>query len=148
MALEASFYRARRTLLVGVALLALLFLAGAGWFLTRRITPGVFVIRVVPVGVAAGGFGLSLFGPGGGKLGEWKFQEVPGPAVLQGLEKKIPWTAVSTNASQRQPCLTLEVAPFVPETAVAPVEQLVVSQCCPGVKDAARCFVRRVTLGR
>lgn len=148
MALEAAFSRVRRTLLVGVVLLALLFLAGAGWFLTRRISPGVFVIRVVPAGATPAGFGLSLLGPGGGKLGEWKFQDMPSPAVLAGLKQKVPWTAVATNASQRHPCLTLEVAPFVPEAAIAPLEALVVSQCCPGVKDAARCFVRRVTLGR
>jgi hypothetical protein len=145
---EASSRPVRRTLLVVLGVLVLLCLGVSGWFLTRTITPGAFVIRVVPAGAAPGGFLLSLFGPGGGKLGDWRFQDVPGPAVLQGLEKKVPWTAVATNASQRQPCLTLEVAPFVPEATVAPVERLVVSQCCPGVTDVARCSIRRVTLGR
>jgi hypothetical protein len=148
MAAEASSHPVRRTLLVVLGVLVLLCLGASTWFLTRRITPGVFVIRVVPVGVAPGGFLLSLLGPGGGKLGDWRFQDVPGPGVLAGLEKKIPWTAVATNASQRQPCLTLELAPSVPEAAVAPVERLVVSQCCPGVRDVARCSIRRVTLGR
>ena len=138
----------RRALLVGLALLVLLFIALSGWFLSRRITPGVFVIRIVPAGTAPGGFLLSLLGPGGGKLGDWRFQDVPSYSVLAGLEKKVPWTAVATNASQRQPCLTLEVAPFVPESAVAPVERLVVAQCCPRPADAARCSIRRVTLGR
>jgi hypothetical protein len=148
MAPEGSARPVLRTLLVGLAVLLLLCLGAGGWFLTRRITPGSFVIRVVPQGTAPGGFLVSLLGPGGGKLGDWRFQDVPGPGVLQGLEKKVPWTAVATNASQRHPCLTLEVAPFVPEAALAPLERLVVSQCCPGVKDVARCSIRRVTLGR
>jgi hypothetical protein len=148
MAPEAPSHPVRRTLLVGLAVLALLFLAGVGWFLTRRITPGVFVIRVVPAGGGPGAYGLSLLGPGGGKLGDWRFQDVPSPAVLQAMGKKVPWTAVATNASQRQPCLTLESAPFVPETALAPVERFALSQCCPGVTDVARCSIRRVVLGR
>jgi hypothetical protein len=123
-------------------------LAFAGWFLTRSITPGDFVIRIVPQGVAPGGLQLSLLGPGGGKLADWRFDGVPGPSVLLGLEKKVPWTAVATNARQRRSCLTLEVAPYVPEAAVAAVERLVLSQCCPGVTDVARCPIRRVTLGR
>jgi hypothetical protein len=148
MTAEAASHPVRRTLLVGLAILLLLLLAAVGWFLTRRITPGVFVIRVVPTGSAPGAFGLSLLGPGGGKLGDWRFQDVPSPAVLQALGRKVPWTAVATNASQRHPCLTLESAPFVPETALAPVERFVLSQCCPGVTDVARCSIRRVVLSR
>jgi hypothetical protein len=145
---EGSSHPLWRTLLALLAAVVVLCLCAGGWFLTRRITPGTFVIRIVPVGAAPGGFSLSLLGPGGGKLGDWRFQDVPSPGLLAGLEKKVPWTAVATNASQRHPCLTLEVAPFVPEAAVAPVERLVVSQCCPGVTDVARCSIRRVTLGR
>lgn len=148
MAPETTSHPVRRTLFVALAVLVVLFFSAVGWFLTRKITPGVFVIRIVPVGAAPGGFGLSLLGPGGGKLGDWRFQEVPSASLLSGLQKKVPWTAVATNASQRQPCLTLEVAPFVPEAAIAPVERLVVSQCCPGVRDVARCSIRRVTLQR
>ena len=138
----------RRAVLVALAALLLLFVAVGGWFLSRRITPGTFVIRVVPSGASPGGMSLTLLGPGGGKLADWKFQDVPGPSVLAGLEKKIPWTAVATNGRQGQPCVTLESAPFVPPAALAPVEQLVLSQCCPGVRDMARCPIRRVTLGR
>jgi hypothetical protein len=145
---EGSSQPVRRTLLVVLVVFVVGGLAFGGWFLTREITPGDFVIRIVPAGVAPGGLLLSLLGPGGGKLGDWRFEGVPGPAVLAGLQKKVPWTAVATNARQRLPCLTLEVAPYVPEAALAPVERLVLSQCCPGVVDVTRCPIRRVTLGR
>jgi hypothetical protein len=138
----------RRILIAGVGSILLLLAIFGGWFLTRRISPGGFVVRIAPSGIAPGGLVLSLLGPGGGKLSDWRFLDVPGPSVLQGLEKKIPWAAVATNASHGQPCLTLETAPFVPETAVAPVLKLAVAQCCPGLTDVSRCPVKRVVLGR
>jgi hypothetical protein len=138
----------RRTLRILLAVVVVAVLASTAWFLTRRITPGNFVIRMVPAGVGPGGLALSLLGPGGGKLAEWRFDGVPGPSVLDGLQRKVPWTAVATNARQHQPCLTLEVAPYVQEAAVAAVERLVLAQCCPGVRDIAQCPIRRVTLGR
>jgi hypothetical protein len=148
MASDGSSHTFRRVLLLGLGGVLLFLLAFGGWFVTRRITPGGFVVRVGPAGVAPGGLVLSLLGPGGGKLGDWRFVDVPGPSVLAGLEKKVPWMAIATNAGPRRPCLTLEVAPFVPEAAVAPVERLALSQCCPGVTDVARCPIRRVVLGR
>lgn len=145
---ESVHHPVRRAVLLGLAALLLFLLGLGGWFLSRRITPGTFVIRVVPVGASAGGMSVTLLGPGGGKLADWKFQDVPGPNVLAGLEKKIPWTAVATNGRQGHPCVTLESAPFVPPAALAPIEQLILSQCCPGVMEMARCPIRRVTLGR
>jgi hypothetical protein len=138
----------RLALLLGLGAVVLMLLGFGGWFLTRSITPGGFVVRVAPSGVAPGGLVVSLLGPGGGKLGDWRFLDVPGPTVLAGLEKKIPWTAVATNASARRPCLTLETAPFVSEAALAPIERLALAQCCPGVTEVARCPIRRVVLGR
>jgi hypothetical protein len=140
-----SFGRVLRLVLGAVLLLLVAF---GGWFVTRKITPGGFVVRIGPAGVAPGGLVLSVLGPGGGKLGEWRFVDVPGPPLLAGLEKKIPWPAIASNAGPGRPCLTLEVAPFVTEAAVAPVERLALSQCCPGVTDVARCPIRRVVLGR
>lgn len=145
---EAAPHPLLRRLRLLAVLLVLGLLAVAGWFVTRRIAPGDFVVRLVPAGMTPGGLRLTLLGPGGGPLGEWRFDGVPGPAVLQGLEKKVPWTAVATNARQRQPCLTLEVAPHVSPAAVAAVEGLVQAQCCPGLTDAAQCPLRRVTLGQ
>ena len=134
----------RRVLLVGVAVVLVPLLGLLGWFLTRPISPGVFVVRVVPARGTAGGLLLSLFGPGGEKLGEWPFQEAPGPAALKSLEKKVPWEAVATKASTARPCLVLQVGRTVPETAVAPVLALARSQCCPGQTDFSACPVRRV----
>jgi hypothetical protein len=145
---ENAPHPVRRVLLVGVALFLLFLLGLGGWVLTRRITPGPFVLRVVPSGAAPDGLSLSLLGPGGAKLAEWRFQGVPGPSVLADVDRKVPWTAVATNASQSRPCITFESAPFVPPAALAPVERLVLSRCCPGVTDAARCPIRRLTLGR
>jgi hypothetical protein len=147
MACDGFFQSLRRVLLVGLAAVLVLVLGATIWFLTRRITPGDFSVRVAPAG-PAGSFSLSLLGPGGGKLGDWRFVEVPTPSVLAGLDKKVPWTAVSTNAGPRRPCLTLQLAPGVPEAAVAPVERLALLRCCPGKADVASCPVRRVLLER
>ncbi len=147
MASEGFFQSVRRGLLIGLGLLLVLVLGAAGWFLTRRITPGDFAIRLVPSGPPRT-FSLSLLGPGGGKLGDWHFLDVPGPAVLAALEKKVPWAAVATNAEPRRPCLTLELSPSVPEATVAPVERLALAKCCPGKTDPASCPIRRVVLGR
>src|SRR5271157_4853225 len=95
---EEAFSRLRRVLWAGVALLLALVL-GAGYVLTRRVTPGEFVVRLAPSGPASRSFQLSLRGPGGGALGVWGFQGVPGPSVLSGLQEKVPWRAVATHAS-------------------------------------------------
>ncbi len=77
-------------------------------------------------------------------LGLWAFQDVPTAAILAGVKEKVPWKAVSTKASASQPCITLEATPGVPESAVVPLERLVLAHCCPGVTDIARCPIRRV----
>ena len=143
-----GFSTARRALLGGLAVVLVLFLALAGYFLTRRVAPGQFVIRVVPTAPASRSFELTLRGPGGGVLGRWYFQDVPGAAVLSGLQAKIPWKAVSTKASPRQPCVTLEAAASVPEPVLAPIEHLLLSECCPGVTALEACPIRRVVLAR
>ncbi len=142
---EASL---RRLLLASVAGLLLLFVLLAGWFFTRRVTPGEFVVRVAPTAAGARSFQLSVRGPGGGMLGLWGFQDVPSPAILAGLQQKVPWKAVSTHASADQPCVTLETTFAVPEATLAPVEGLLFAQCCPGLTDVARCPVRRVVRNR
>ncbi len=145
---EGFASRLKRVLLAGLVVLLVLLLGGAAYFLTRRVTPGEFVVRLTPAGQASRSFQLALRGPGGGVLGLWGFQGVPGPSVLAGLQEKVPWKAVSTNAGPSQPCVTLEVAPAVPEPVVAPVERLLVAQCCPGLAAPENCPVRRVLLGR
>jgi hypothetical protein len=147
MASEGRLLALRRALLLVLGGGLVLLLAAAGWLLSRPVTPGEFVIRVVPAG-QQGVFALSLLGPGGGKLADWHYVNVPGPSVLDGLRKKVPWTAIAKDASARRPCLTLATSPAVPEAAVAEVERLVLAGCCPGQADVARCPVRRVALAR
>ena len=138
----------RRVFLTSGAALLVLLLGFGGWFFTRPVTPGEFVIRVVPAGSTPGAFVLNLRGPGGEGLGEWRFQDVPSPAVLAGLQKKVPWKAVSTQANPQRPCLTLQAPASVSGEVLAPLERFLLSQCCPGVTDAARCPIRRVFLER
>jgi hypothetical protein len=145
---EGGLVSFRRGVLIACASLLVLLVACGLWFLGRPVTPGEFVIRVVPSGATPRGLLLSLRGPGGQPLGDWRFEDVPTPAVLAGLEKKVPWKAVATQASPRRPCVTVQVAPSVPQSALAPVERLVFGQCCPGLSDVARCPVRRVVLER
>ncbi len=148
MMLEGSASRVGRVLLAGLAVLLVLLLGAAAYVLTRRVTPGEFVVRLTPTSPALRSFQLTLRGPGGGVLGMWGFQGVPGPSVLAGLQEKVPWKAVSTNAGPTQPCVTLEVAPSVPEPVLAPVERLLLAQCCPGRAAPEDCPIRRVLLGR
>ncbi len=135
---------ARRVLYSAAAALFILVIALGGWFLTRRVTPGEFILRVAPTRQGSRNFQLSLRGPGGGVLGLWGFQDVPTSAVLAGVQQKVPWKAVSTKASAAQPCVTLEVAPGVPESALAPLQRLLLAQCCPGVSELAGCPIRLV----
>jgi len=138
----------RRALLAGGACVLVLLVAAAGYLLTRRVTPGQFVVRLSLTSPTSRSFQLALRGPGGAVLGLWGFQGVPGPSVLGGLQQKVPWKAVSTQSSASQPCVTLEVSPGVPEPVLAPVERLLVAQCCPGLTVPEDCPIRRVSLGR
>jgi hypothetical protein len=133
---------------MGGAGLLLAFLVLAGWFVTRRISPGTFLIRLVPSRASKGGLELSVYGPGGEKLGDWPFVGTPPPSVLAGVEKKVPWEAVSKNTSVASPCVVLQVGRTVPEEAVTPVEAMARRGCCPGQKDASACPVRRVMVQR
>jgi len=145
---EGAGSAVRRVLWAALATLLVLLLAVAGYFVSRPVSPGEFLVRLSRTGPASPSFQLALRGPGGGVLGLWGFQGVPGPSVLGGLREKVPWKAVSTHSSASQPCVTLEVGPGVPEPVLAPVEHLLVAQCCPGPTSPDDCPIRRVRLDR
>ena len=148
MTLEASLTRLRRLVLWGLGILLLLFLAAGAWFLTRRVVPGEFVIRLAPASAGSRFYQLSLRGPGGAVVGRWVFEGVPGPKILAGLQKKVPWAAISTNTSPARPCVTVEVPAPLPEEVLAPVVQLALSECCPSTAVGVRCTAVRVIRSR
>ncbi len=142
---EGSLWaRARVRLALAAALFVLVLVLAVGWFVSRRVTPGDFVVRLAPTAPGARTYQLSLRGPGGVVLGVWGFQDAPGPSILAGLQQKVPWKAVSTQAGPSQPCVTLEAPLSVPAAALAPIETLALEQCCPGATNRAGCPVRRV----
>jgi hypothetical protein len=136
----------RRLLATALGGVLALGLSAAVWFFSRPVEEGVFVVRLAPDGAGPSPLRLELSGPSRELLGSWQFQDVPGPEVLAALRQKVPWTAMAAQASQRRPCLTLELHPSVSAAARDALLQFALSQCCPGWVDMAACPVRTLLL--